>query len=89
MGMDAGHETHAAGQAESVGQTRPNRKTVWYVKRTNFRCFWCGKIVRKVLKIVDPTTFAQFWSVPEILKAEDVGYDSFCRDCAIEYITRR
>jgi hypothetical protein len=65
-------------------------RTVWAVvnKGAVRTCIRCGKRYRKHLVIYSPSDFAQFWSLPEVLKETGAGYDPFCNRCAIEDVSR-
>jgi hypothetical protein len=63
-------------------------RTVWAVVRKGGlrTCARCGKRYRKHLVVYSPSDFAQFWSLPEVLKETGAGYDPFCNSCAIKEV---
>jgi hypothetical protein len=63
----------------------PDRRTVWYVRRTNAVCPQYGKRYGKELIIVGPPTFSQFWDLWEIVRDEKAGYGGLCWRCALEW----
>jgi hypothetical protein len=66
----------------------PEGRTVWYVRKTEEKCAWCGRPIERELRVTDPSTFQQFWSVAEVVREEKAGRYGLCWKCYLEYLRR-